>query len=946
MSFEFDAPDLTRWNRAGLARFRYIDGNAATFFARLRAAQAEAFSARTSGQWTRLLDGEPLDPDSESAAARSERWLANYHGERGDYAYEILRVLARSTHVLGEHIDAFANEGFLPTATQFDSVRRLVALLDYRPSPPASAITPIAILARSATRLAAGFAIQHVPAGAPPVVFETLADLDIEPALNELRPRDWNRSQEPFTYAAAGPEYQGELELEAGATLPAVGAIAILHVAAHGGIPEYARAVRVHGIDGARVTLRGQAVAGGAPLTVPRWRVSLLSHAALVRTPRLSGSDVIAVAANHQLSLGARVAWQQGGTWHVGKVLALDGNQARIEGTHLPAEGAALHLLLPAVAQPLAGASGAIVPGERGAEGTVWDDDGAELSVLQRIDTASKALVYEYVAPSRAWYVPARSAAAATVTRSDPLALRLDGTPGDLATDAWVAIEDTAGLRAARIEVITRGDKEYSLELQVLAAPRTGALLHMAFANTGRPLEHDRNEAPAFLSHAAQGRATVLPISIDAWPSVLSRGRLVIVACAELAARCTITAVDTVHGTLTMEPPLPDSTGDSASTSTRWARADTRIYANVADASHGERKPAKMLGSGDATASAQRFVLDAKDLAWLPDASMPSGVRAAVDVFVGDLRYAQVGSLRSVGPTDAAYEISQRDDGRAELHFGDGRHGRRLPTGRDNLRAIYRQGSGLAGNLASGSLGKPKRNDPNVTGVLQPIAASGGAALESPAQMRASAPKRVLTLERAVSVTDFALLAQQHAAVWQAHAYRNAVERARARGSRAQEFVHVVIVPAGGGAMGPLAAELEAYLEGHAMPGVAVLLEDHQPLPLHLEIVLRVDASAYVPEDVIARVRSALIDGFSLQRMRLGAPLFASALTYAVEQVEGVENAIVTVLPDTFATAAPPLSATAAPSGGLRSLRPRPHQLLFIDPIRSLLQIRSEAFSL
>ncbi len=36
-------PDLMRWNRAGLARFRYIDGNAVTYLETLRQAMSEVF---------------------------------------------------------------------------------------------------------------------------------------------------------------------------------------------------------------------------------------------------------------------------------------------------------------------------------------------------------------------------------------------------------------------------------------------------------------------------------------------------------------------------------------------------------------------------------------------------------------------------------------------------------------------------------------------------------------------------------------------------------------------------------------------------------------------------------------------------------------------------------------------------------------------------------------
>jgi len=122
--------DLTRWNRAGLSRFRYVDGNAVTFLELLRAELASRFPG---WQEVKAL------PSTETEGERQERMLEQYHAPRRDWAWEIARVLARASHVLTEHLDVYANEGFLGTATQWDSVRRLVEMIDYHPAPPASA---------------------------------------------------------------------------------------------------------------------------------------------------------------------------------------------------------------------------------------------------------------------------------------------------------------------------------------------------------------------------------------------------------------------------------------------------------------------------------------------------------------------------------------------------------------------------------------------------------------------------------------------------------------------------------------------------------------------------------------------------------------------------------------------------------------------------------------
>src|SRR6266850_501391 len=132
--------DLTRWNRAVLSRFRYIDANAALHLEALRIELAARFP-----QWT-ALDKYDAPPD-ETASERTARILAEYHADRSDWAWETTRTFARALHILTEHVDAFANEGYLRTATQWQSVRRLAAMVGYTPAPASSATTPLVLLA-------------------------------------------------------------------------------------------------------------------------------------------------------------------------------------------------------------------------------------------------------------------------------------------------------------------------------------------------------------------------------------------------------------------------------------------------------------------------------------------------------------------------------------------------------------------------------------------------------------------------------------------------------------------------------------------------------------------------------------------------------------------------------------------------------------------------------
>ena len=128
MSVLTDKKDLTRWNRSGLSRFRYVDGNAISFLETLRQAMGEAFTEGGVNQWSALDTAVP-EGVGETLAQRQARWKAQYYDDRRDYAWEILRSYARATHVLAEHLDAYANESYINTATQWDNLRRLVEIV-------------------------------------------------------------------------------------------------------------------------------------------------------------------------------------------------------------------------------------------------------------------------------------------------------------------------------------------------------------------------------------------------------------------------------------------------------------------------------------------------------------------------------------------------------------------------------------------------------------------------------------------------------------------------------------------------------------------------------------------------------------------------------------------------------------------------------------------------
>jgi hypothetical protein len=76
---------------------------------------------------------------------------------------------------------------------------------------------------------------------------------------------------------------------------------------------------------------------------------------------------------------------------------------------------------------------------------------------------------------------------------------------------------------------------------------------------------------------------------------------------------------------------------------------------------------------------------------------MHSAVR--VSLRVDGIPWEQVETFESARPNDPVYVVSTGDDGTTTIKFGDGKYGRRPPTGVERISAHYSAGGGSAGNV-------------------------------------------------------------------------------------------------------------------------------------------------------------------------------------------------------------------------------------------------------
>ena len=151
--------------------------------------------------------------------------------------------------------------------------------------------------------------------------------------------------------------------------------------------------------------------------------------------------------------------------------------------------------------------------------------------------------------------------------------------------------------------------------------------------------------------------------------------------------------------------------------------------------------------------------------------SQSSVINGSISVVVGGSNYTEVPYLIDYNGYDPVFSTYTNGDGVTFIIFGDGISGR-IPPNTAQITATYRVGGGAAGNVAVNTIKYITNFSASGLTVLNkyisvaiPGSASGGADQESTDSIRVSAPSSIKTLNRAVSLSDYASLVVQVAGV-------------------------------------------------------------------------------------------------------------------------------------------------------------------------------------
>jgi predicted phage baseplate assembly protein len=135
----------------------------------------------------------------------------------------------------------------------------------------------------------------------------------------------------------------------------------------------------------------------------------------------------------------------------------------------------------------------------------------------------------------------------------------------------------------------------------------------------------------------------------------------------------------------------------------------------------------------------------------------PGSMVVEVDDGRGPRRWREVQSLADWGAADEVFTL---DASAGELHFGDGRHGARLPIGFRNVVAVsYQVGGGRAGRIDADGIGGLRSSAPFVLGAKNPLPATGGTNAEPRESTLRRGPALIRARGRAVALADYEALA-------------------------------------------------------------------------------------------------------------------------------------------------------------------------------------------
>ena len=356
----------------------------------------------------------------------------------------------------------------------------------------------------------------------------------------------------------------------------------------------------------------------------------------------------------------------------------------------------------------------------------------------------------------------------------------------------------------------------------------------------------------------------------------------------------------------------------------QYERNSLTINANVAPASHGE-SVSEILGSGDAGIASQKFELKQPPLTYT-SADVPGGAASSLNIRVNDVLWHEVDTFLGRGSDENIYTTKLTDEGTTQIYFGNGIEGARLPSGNNNVIARYRKGIGLGGLVKAKQLNLLLTQPLGVKAAVNPVESSGADEPEILDDARSNAPLGLLTLGRAVSLSDYEDFSGAFAGVSKA--------KAVARSVQGVPGIYITIA-------GPEGTILER--QSKTYKNLLSALQSSGDPYTHFSVLsyrpayFKIDAGLYVHADyksdlVLEEARLAMRNAFSFKVRSLNKPVHLSEIIGVLQQVDGVLAVDINSLYRSDSAPVTPLPRSIMPTLISSGSRAMGVELISLDP--------------
>lgn len=324
------------------------------------------------------------------------------------------------------------------------------------------------------------------------------------------------------------------------------------------------------------------------------------------------------------------------------------------------------------------------------------------------------------------------------------------------------------------------------------------------------------------------------------------------------------------------------------------------VYGNLVEADEGKTLPETVLGSGDNTQIFQTFKLPKSPLTYHLNSSSTPPETPELEIYVGGRLWQRVETMFGRGAEETIYIVREDAENNSWVQFGDGKTGAKLPNGVKNITARFRLGTGAFGALKADTKIQPGGKLKNLDKIQMPQVVTGGAQREDGNSAKTAAPGKIQSLGRLVSLRDFEAEAAAISGVVSASAAWQLIENV-------PSVVITVLMETGrSGEINAVTETLHNYnLErGAANFPVEVILGTRRYVKIFAEFAL--DAS-FQTASVLPEIEKAVGVNFgnpadkedqsglfSLYRRRFGKGEYARTIEGSIQNVAGVKWARVT----------------------------------------------------